>query len=261
MTLNITFGILSSEINRCDNLNRTIQSILLQNIPMNNYEIIVIHSYPIDITYKNNNIKYIRYNNGKTKKKVIIMEKRKKIIELSNKEYILVLKDYHILYEKWYDNFTNDKIAGYDLFLNEIILQNGERYLDFCIGNLCNYMKLNITDYRSKGVLLPYIFSDNPKIVKLLDCYVSGATFICKRDILQKLKYNYSKKKKNKDTYYCRRLFKLVGYKIKYCSGCKITCMKTNISKKYYNRSKLVDDNIIRCIENKCIENKNITLL
>lgn len=51
--LNITFGILSNENKPNINLNKLMNSILLQNIPISNYEIIVVHSYDIKKNHKN----------------------------------------------------------------------------------------------------------------------------------------------------------------------------------------------------------------
>ena len=233
----ISFCILSNELAPNNLLNSLIESIHKQNI--SDYEILIAYSDGKII--KNTNYKNINYFPVKKQssrvnhnKKLEQHIKRKIMISHAKYENIIFLKDYHILHKNWY---TNIKIYNEDfkVIVGKILFQDNTRYLDRCVGgyNHENY------DYRN-GILIPYEINDCG-ILKKLDMYVSGGTFLVKKSLINKLFKKFQKHEFIKDYDICKFVFTRINYEIT-LSDSIIISRKQNLTPKYKNRNRLIEN-------------------
>ena len=234
MSTCITFGILTNELSPNNSLNLLIQSIISQDIP--NYEIIIAYSDGNINKVTNNKIHYFSVQKLSSKvnhnKKLEQHQKRQLITKNANYDNILFLKDYHILSENWYaqiKNFSSDS----KVVVGKIKFPNGERYLDRCSGN-CKHPKYN---YRT-GILIDYKITDNNQLKKL-DMYVSGAIFLVKKKLLEKLFKKFKNHDFLKDYDICKFIFSRINYEITLSESLIIT-KKQNLTPKYINRNKII---------------------
>ena len=233
----ISFCILSNELVPNNLLNSLIKSILSQNIP--DYEILIAYSEGRII--KNTNYKNIHYFPVKKQssrvnhnKKLEQHKKRQIMTRHAKYENIIFLKDYHNLSENWY---TNIKMCNDDfkVIIGKVLFQDNTRYLDRCVGG---YSHENY-DYRN-GILIPYEINDCG-ILKKLDMYVSGATFLVKKSLIKKLFKKFQKHEFIKDYDICKFIFTRINYKIT-LSESLIICKKQNLTPKYINRNRLIEN-------------------
>ncbi len=232
----ITFGILTSELSPNQSLNMLIKSINSQDIPY--YEIIVAYSNGIINKLKNKKIRYFSVKKLSSRvnhnKKLEQHQKRQLITKNAKYDNILFLKDYHILSENWYNQIKNFS-SNTKVIVGRIKFSNGERYLDRCSGE-CKHPKYN---YRT-GILIDYEITENKQLQKL-DMYVSGAIFLVKKKLLEKLFKKFKNHAFLKDYDICKFIFTRINYKIT-LSESLIICKKQNLTPKYINRNKVIQN-------------------
>lgn len=186
--MEFTFGIIT--IDNTDYCNRIIESIVNNNIP--NYEIIIIGNVDIQDT---STIKTIKFNENV--KQNWITRKKNIIAENAKYENIVLLHDYVILGDDWYDGFI--KFGNkFDICITKIINQNGKRFRDYTLFpyKIHNFkLKFNrdwipgdIDPYFNDYCLLPYDFLNNQKLNKYM--YISGSYYVIKREIALKYQLN-----------------------------------------------------------------------
>ena len=239
----ISFCILSNELAPNKSLNSLVHSIINQNIP--DYEILIAYSEGEIV--KNTKYKNILYFPVKKMSSMVnhnkkLEQHKKRQIMTSHAKYenIIFLKDYHILHENWYYQIKNFP-SETKVIVGKIQFSNGERYLDRCCGNFkhANY------DYR-KGILIDYKLTDNNQLKKL-DMYVSGAVFLSKKKLFQKLFKKFKDNEFIKDYDICKFIFSRIDYKIT-LSESLIISKKQNLTPKYKNRNRLIQNlNEILC--------------
>ena len=242
MNLKITFCILSNEFAPNYLLNSLIDSILIQNIP--EFEILV--AYSDGKIKKNTTCKNIRYFPVKKmssrvnhNKKLMQHKKRKLMTSKAKYDNIIFLKDYHILDTNWYSQICQEES---NVIIGKIQFENGERYLDRCIGNYTHEKY----DYR-QGILIPYNVK-NLNTIKEFGMYVSGAIFLVKKKLLQKLFKKFKQMEFIKDNDICKFIFERINYEIT-LSDSLIISRKQNLTPKYINRNREIQNinEIINC--------------
>ena len=237
--MKITFGILTNESDPFKNLLKTIKSIKNQKINIMDYEIIIVTSRKFNknvINIDNIPIIILRNNNNNENKRTLIINK-------SNKDYILFLKDYHILDNLWYYNIKNFNNESAILF--KILYDTDKRYFDLSMTHK-NKLNYNINN----GSLISYNFIKHPDILKLLDIYVSGCIFLFNKHKIDKILF----KNKFKDTCFCNKLFNSINYKISFSSNSIINInlkrLKVFRNKKYKLRCRLINDELNEKLNN-----------
>ena len=179
--MDFTFGIIT--LGDSDNYIKTIvDSIYKNNIP--NFEIIIVgntkttHTDKIQIIDFNENIKA----GWITRKKNIIVQQAKY-------ENVVLLHDYIVLGEHWYEGFLkfgND----FDFCVTKIINKNGNRFRDYTLfpGKVdflnIDYSPGDIDHYFYDNCLLPYDFINNINTNKYM--YISGSYYVIKKHIAAK---------------------------------------------------------------------------
>lgn len=168
--MDFTFGIITN-INSCEYMNTIINSIHRQNIP--NYEIIIIGSINTDLIQNLKNTRIFAFN--ETIRRHWITKKKNLIIELSNYENIVLLHDYILFEEGWYNGFIqfNKEFNDWEISMCKIKNIDGKRAIDWM--GLPN-------DTKYGNVLLPYDYH-NPK-----GMYIPGNFFVVKKYIILKEK-------------------------------------------------------------------------
>lgn len=237
MITKISFCILSNELAPNNLLNSLIESIHKQNIP--DYEILIAYSEgKIIKNTTNKNIKYFPVKKQSSKinhnKKLEQHKKRQIMTSQAKYENIIFLKDYHILHANWYTNIKmyND---DFKVIIGKVLFENNTRYLDRCVGG---YSHENY-DYRN-GILIPYEIN-HCGILKKLDMYVSGATFLVKKSLINKLFKKFQNHEFIKDYDICKFIFTRINYEIT-LSDSIIISRKQNLTPKYKNRNRLVQN-------------------
>ena len=184
--MKFTFGIITQD--NTDYCNRIIESIVKNNIPC--YEIIIIGNVDIQDTDTTKTIKF-----NEDIKKNWITRKKNIVAENAKYENIVLLHDYVILGDDWYDGFI--KFGNkFDFCVTKIINQNGERFRDYTIFPYKSsnseftrdWSPCEIDSYFNNYCLLPYDFLNNPKLNKYM--YISGAYYVIKTEIALKHKLN-----------------------------------------------------------------------
>ena len=129
--MKLTFGILTNDNQDCKYIKNTIKSIYKQNIPKEDYEIIICTRYKLNLPKYNCKIIIHTKNLGKS-------EKRQFILKKSSKDYILFLKDYHTLdYQNSNDNwYQNIKSYDSNVILSKILYNTGSFLIKFLLGFL-----------------------------------------------------------------------------------------------------------------------------
>jgi len=179
--MEFTFGIITNGNNDIF-LNKIIGSIINNNI--SKYEIIIVGN----ISIKCNNTISIFYFNENYKKNWIT--KKKNIIALNAKyDNIVMLHDYIILENNWYEGFIKYG-DNFDWCITKIINNNGNRFRDYTLFpydvdfSKIKYSPTIIDKYFGENCLLPYNFVNNIKTNKYM--YISGAYYIIKKHIATK---------------------------------------------------------------------------
>jgi hypothetical protein len=184
--MEFTFGIITQNNKDCCNL--VIDSIVKNNIPC--YEIIIVGNVDIEST---NTIKIIQFNEDT--QKGWITRKKNIIAENAKYENIVLLHDYVILSDNWYDGFMKFG-NNFDICVTKIINQNGQRFRDYTMfpykvseyGYIRDWSPGDIDPYFNNNCLLPYDFVNNKKLNKYM--YISGAYYVIKREIALKCPLN-----------------------------------------------------------------------
>jgi len=241
--MKITFGILTNDNKECKYIKNTIDSIYRQNIPKEDYEIIICSRYKLNLPKYNCKIILNIIHLTKSKKRHFILNK-------SSKDYILFLKDYHTLdYQNSNDNwYQNIKSYDSNVILSKILYSKTNRYYDLCLGDK-NKLKLNI----SNGILLPYHIVNDSELLEKLNVYVTGVIFLFKKSSLpNELFKNTYLGKEITDVDFCNIFFNHIKYKINFSEKniIHIDTKKKVIKKgkgkkaqKFLNRCRLIDIN------------------
>jgi hypothetical protein len=143
------------------------------------YEIIIVGNTKIN---KTNNIIIIYFD--ETIKNKWITRKKNIIIENAKYENIVLLHDYIIFDNNWYNGFIKFG-NNFDICINKIINKNGKRFRDYTLFPL-NIPNLPLIYHQR--CLLPYDFYNIEKTNKYL--YISGSYYVIKKHIANKYKLN-----------------------------------------------------------------------
>jgi hypothetical protein len=143
----------------------------IRNQSINNYEIIIVGGIPQDIPeyFKSEDIVLIDFN--EFDRPGWITRKKNLAVQNSNYQYCLMLHDYFMLSDDWYQGlckFINDQ-DDWSAITNKIFTMNGNRFrLDWvCLSQ-------------------PYLdYSETPQ-----DHYISGGFFFTKRELMIKYPFN-----------------------------------------------------------------------
>ena len=241
--MKITFCILTNDNKKCKFIKKTINSIYKQNIPKEDYEIIICTKNKLKLPKYNCKIILNTKNLGKS-------EKRQFILKKSSKDYILFLKDYHTLdYQNSNDNwYQNIKSYDSNVILLKILYSKTNRYYDLCLGDK-NKLKLNI----SNGILLPYHIVNDSELLEKLNVYVTGVIFLFKKSSLPNVLFKTTYHDiEITDVEFCNIFFNHIKYKINFSEKNiihidtkkkKIKNGKGNKAQKFLNRCRVIDIN------------------
>lgn len=169
--MNFTFGIVTQGDNE-DFLKKLIDSIHTQNIP--NYEIIIVGNTSIT------DEKIYKINFDENIKKRWLTKKKNIICETAKYENIVLLHDYLILCDKWYEGFL--KFEDFDICVTKIITKNGNRYRDYTL------FPYDLGYPYDRRALIPYDYKISLPLSKLM--YISGAYYIIKKSTALKYPLN-----------------------------------------------------------------------
>jgi hypothetical protein len=170
--MNFTFGI----VTQGDNdkiLEKLVDSIHSQNIP--HYEIIIVGHTNIV------NEKIYKISFDENAKKGWITRKKNIICETAKYENIVLLHDYLILCDKWYEGFLLFG-SNFDICVTKIITKNGKRFRDYTL------FPYDLGYPYNQRALIPYDYKIDLPLSKLM--YVSGAYYIIKKSIALKYPLN-----------------------------------------------------------------------
>jgi len=175
--MNFSFGIITAGGNE-NNLNLIIDSIEHQKIPENKYEIVIVGNCQIN----RKNTKIINFNENI--KPGWITRKKNIITENSIHENIVYLHDYITFCDGWYSGyvaFGNNFLAC----MNKIISIDGSRFRDWSLFPFAHYgyVHKRIVECGER-CLIPY----NMNLSTYQ--YFSGSYFVCKKDIMEKIRLN-----------------------------------------------------------------------
>ena len=163
--MNITFGIITTGEN--DNiLSTVIDSIIRQNIPC--YEIIIAGNTSVS----HNSIKRLEFD--ESIRPNWITRKKNMICECAMYDNIVLLHDYILLCDDWYNGFLQFG-SDFKICVTKIKTIDGSRFRDYTI------FPFDLGDPYESRALLPYNYPTTQKINKLL--YISGAYYIIKKQI------------------------------------------------------------------------------
>lgn len=190
--MKFTFGICSTEGQELTILN-FINSIQKNNIPQENYEIIIIGNIKNNF-FKNENIKIIPFDENI--KKGWITKKKNLITDNAMFDNIVFLHDYLILGDNWYKSmcqFGNN----WDVLLTKIVNYEGQRFRDWIL--LGNGRK-NSREIKIKNLNIncnpynPFIEVNEPNSSALLPyeekrfndwIYINGSYWIAKKQFMK----------------------------------------------------------------------------
>lgn len=167
--MNFSFGIITS-IASSSYLDLLISSIIKQNIE--EYEIIIIGNNNLDKEkYKNISIIYLNFN--EYIKTAWITKKKNMICEVAKYDNIVLMHDYIILEDGWYEGFKKYG-NNFEFCVNQIKNIDGSRYRDYV------FFIPEIEPLIGNEALIPYHIEIQQPLIKLL--YISGAFYIIKKE-------------------------------------------------------------------------------
>lgn len=169
--MDFTFGIVTQGDNE-DFLKKLINSIHAQNIP--HYEIIIVGNTSIA------DEKICKISFDENIKKGWITKKKNIIYETAKYDNIVLLHDYLILCDKWYEGFL--KFEDFDICVTKIITKNGNRFRDYTL------FPYGLGYPYNQRALIPYDYKISSPLSRLM--YVSGAYYIIKKSIALKYPLN-----------------------------------------------------------------------
>jgi hypothetical protein len=173
----ITFGIITNE-SKNNHLKSVISSIILQNIPDEKYEIIIVGNTDVQPRI---NLRIIQFDesvvpNWITRKKNIIIENAKF-------EHIVFLHDYVVFDKNWFKEFQTAK-KDFEVAVCRIENFDGTRFRDWQLW-VENSFPYDSYLQRSRECLLPYFAQSFSKYI-----YISGTFWIAKKDFMKNHKLN-----------------------------------------------------------------------
>ena len=175
--MDFTFGIITAG-DQDHYINEIILSIIKNKIP--NYEIIIVGNSKINTSDK---IRIIEFDESVhagwiTKKKNIIVQN-------AIYENVVLLHDYIILDDNWYEGFLKFG-ENYDWCVTRILTKDGIRFRDYTFFpeylNGCVYHEND--HYFKEFCLLPYDFENS--IQTNLGLYISGSYYVIKKSVALK---------------------------------------------------------------------------
>lgn len=190
-----TFGITTSFLNITknsdgvyqidDSIKHIIESIYIQNIPQDKFEIIIIGANSIggDITF-NNNI-HVKYFDESIKNKWIT-KKKNIIFDAAKFENIMIMHDYFVLDTNWYAGFQQFE-TDWDVCMIKIRNKDGTRWRDWILW-WCGTAPYRI---EHNGILLEpnrLLYDDNR--FTNTDMYINGSVIIGKKEYLINNKFD-----------------------------------------------------------------------
>lgn len=198
-----TFGIITTG-NVDDNLTKIIESIVNQ-VPI--YEIIIVGNTKLT----NKHATILPFN--ETIKKSWITRKKNLIAEQAKYDNIVLMHDYFILDDDWYNGYLRyiHEYGDFQIISNKIANCNGSRFRDWSLfppflrGDYGFSRHPNCEKIINQGCLLPYTFISNPFINKYI--YYSGGYFVVKKELL--LKFPLDEKLswgQGEDVLWCKKL-------------------------------------------------------
>lgn len=168
--MKFTFGIITQ--NTVDN--RVIDSILSQEIPKNNYEIIIVGGSP---PLSHPNIKHFGFDDSKN-----FTIKKNLITKSAQFENIVFMHDYYYLKPGWYEGFCKFG-NNWDICMNIILNQDNTRFRDWII---CYDREYELRDFsldekrrgKPSRLLPPYTYN------KIENMYISGGYWVAKKQTM-----------------------------------------------------------------------------
>tara|TARA_B110000977_G_C11091282_1_gene496988 strand:+ start:7483 stop:9999 length:2517 start_codon:yes stop_codon:yes gene_type:complete len=219
--MEISFGILTGK----SNIDTVIQSIVNQNIA--SYEIIVIGPE----SFKTSCANVTLISSNELEKKQWVTKKKNKVITQASGDIIVIMKDYVILQENWYQGLTEfSKNNDWDICMNALVNDTNTRCLDWVWEGNHKY---------GKGRNIDYNITDHEKM------YVPGAIVIGKKHVLTQCKFNEQLigLQKGSDIIWSREALPLFNYKFNPYSKCTLISPQGHRFKKCRRR----------CVCKKCI--------
>jgi len=164
-----SFGIITAG-DHTDRVQRLVDSIDAQNIPLDNYEIIVV-GRTTAIT-SNVTVRHLPFDD--TERRGWITRKKNMVTDVARYDNICYLHDYLALDKDWYKGFK--KFGKFDVAVSRMLNNNGHRYRDYCA---CP------DGTQDKKLLVPYDVAVDSKHL-----YVSGAYWVAKKKVMQDVRLN-----------------------------------------------------------------------
>ena len=180
--MKFTFSIITSNKSTDIDIVKTIDSIFENNIPSENYEIIVIGGdgewYDYDKHGKN--VRWIEVNEEDSKENWYV-KKKNMVVENSSFDNIVYSHDYFVYDSDWYDNFKEFG-EDWDLCMCVLVNKDGHRYRDWFAWDdipLCNEPKINDNWNPNHDIaLVPYDYNKTNKMS------ISGAWWVAKKHVM-----------------------------------------------------------------------------
>jgi hypothetical protein len=167
MSISFTFGIITSKGSQ-QFLKEIVDSIRIQAIP--NYEIIIVGG-----TSSIEGCKRIPFD--ESVKAGWITRKKNLIFREAAYENIVIMHDYVVLREGWYEGFLLHG-DSFQLCINPIQTVDGRRFRDYLLFNQFLHPRF------SNKTLLPYDCKVSPKVSRIM--YVSGTYYVVKKELALK---------------------------------------------------------------------------
>tara|TARA_Y100000034_G_C6858483_1_gene390430 strand:- start:160 stop:831 length:672 start_codon:yes stop_codon:yes gene_type:complete len=172
--MEFTFGIITG-----GNLDiRVINSIYLQNIPSNKFEIIIVGGEHLP---EFPDIKHIDFD--ESVRPMWITRKKNMITRNAKFENIVFLHDYYFLWKSWYDGFL--KFGNkWDICMNKILNQDGSRFRDWiiCYDREFEDRDFSLSEVR-RGKSTRYLPSYD--YTKTKNMYISGGYWVAKKYVME----------------------------------------------------------------------------
>lgn len=161
-----TFGIVTTPGQEA-RVNQIIASIEAQNIPAQDYEILIVGNFNLNRkSPKNDNIRVFGFD--ETVKKGWITKKKNLIAEHAKFPHLCLMHDYIVLTPGWYENFIKFG-SDWNACMNKVIRRDGVRYIDW---------------FRIEGQMF-YLDYNNLNHTTDHSMFLSGYYFCVKRDFLR----------------------------------------------------------------------------
>lgn len=169
--MNFTFGIVTTDPSS-DNMVQLLYSIEQQNIPDDQYDVIVVGG---STPYKDNLLTIIPFD--EKVKSGWITRKKNIITETSRRDNIVYLHDYVTLRIGWYEGFKQFG-NNFDACMTPILNADGTRYRDWTLwpDDITHLLGTWDSQY-----LLPYEVTNLSKYM-----YFSGAYWVAKRSLMER---------------------------------------------------------------------------